>query len=335
MHCELIVPGLFAEASGTRAPALELLLARGRSTVHAGSQSLPVEGWLHAAFAAEGESLPAGALSLAAEGGEPGSECWARADPVHLRLLRDRLIVVPAAAFALSRTEADALVDALNRHFGERLVLQALEPARWCARLDLQLAFHACSPLDAAGRDVDLAIQAGGEAGKRWAALLNEAQMLLHAHPVNVEREARGEPAVNSLWLWGAGSAPRVPRSRWRSVSADDPVARGLARLSGAHERALPEGAEAWLQDSPLDGRHLVLLDALRAPLALGQSAEYAECIDALEKRWFAPLLAALRAGRVGMVTVHVPDSLDASFETIRGDLRRFWRRPRALEKYA
>jgi hypothetical protein len=335
MHCELIVPGLFAEASGTRAPALELLLARGRGAVHTGSGSLPVEAWLQAAFAVEGESLPAGALSLAGAGGEPGPGCWARADPVHLRLLRDRLIVVPAAAFALSRAEADALVEALNRHFGERLALQALEPGRWCARLDLQPGFQASAPLDAAGRDVDLALRAGGEAGKRCAALLNEAQMLLHAHPVNAAREARGEPAVNSLWLWGAGAAPRVPPSHWRSVSADDPIARGLARLSGARERTLPEGAAAWLRDAPPDGRHLVLLDALRAPLALGQSAEYTERIDALEKRWFEPLLAALRAGRVGMVTVHVPDSLGASFETIRGDLRRFWRRPRALEKYA
>ncbi|HEY7239380.1 MAG TPA: hypothetical protein VH600_09440 [Burkholderiales bacterium] len=335
MHCELIVPGLFAEASGTRAPALELLLARGRSALHSGSESLTVEAWLQAAFAVEGESLPAGALSFAGAGGAPGAECWARADPVHLRVLRDRLIVVPSAAFALARAEADALVEALNRHFGERLVLEALEAGRWCARLDRQLAFQAAAPLEAAGRDVDLAIRAGGEAGKRWAALLNEAQMLLHEHPVNAAREARGEPAVNSLWLWGAGSAPRVPASRWRSVSAGDPVALGLARVSGAQPHPLPEGAEAWLRDAPPDGRHLVLLDALRAPLALGQSAEYAECIDALEKRWFAPLLGALRAGRVGMVTVHVPDSLDASFETIRGDLRRFWRRPRALEKYA
>jgi hypothetical protein len=335
MHCELIVPGLFAEASGTRAPALELMLARGRSSVHASSQSVPVEAWLQAAFAVEGESLPTGALSLAGTGGEAGPDCWTRADPVHLRLLRDRLIVVPAAAFALSRLEAGALAEALNGHFGERLVFQVLEPGRWCARLDLQLASHASSPLDAAGRDVDLAIRVGGEAGKRWATLLNEAQMLLHAHPINAAREARGEPAVNSLWLWGAGTTPRVPPSRWRSVSADDPVVRGLARLSGARGGPLPEGAEAWLQDAPPDGRHLVLLDALRAPLALGQSAEYAECIDALEKRWFGPLLAALRAGRVGMVTVHVPDSLGASFETIRGDLRRFWRRPRALEKYA
>src|SRR5437879_10475343 len=41
--------------------------------------------------------------------------------------------------------------------------------------------------------------------------------------------------------------------------------------------------------------------------------------LEVLERGWFAPLLAALRAGRIGMVTIHVPDAPDgASFETIR-----------------
>jgi hypothetical protein len=332
MHCELIVPGLFAEPSGTRAPALELLLARGRS---ASSESQSFEAWLQHAFALEEESLPAGALTLAADGREPGEHCWGRADPVHLRLMRDRLVVVPAAAFSLSGEEAEALVEALNRHFADRLALTPLEPARWCAKLERPFAFNAVPPLEAAGRDADLAQRIGGEAGKRWASLLNEAQMLLHAHPVNLAREARGEPTVNSLWLWGVGPAPRVPPSRWQSVCADDPIALGLARLAGARHRRLPARADAWLEAAPEDGRHLVLLDALRAPLALGHTAAYGESIAALESEWFAPLLAALRAGRVGMVTVHVPDCAGASFEIIRGDLRRFWRRPRALEKYA
>jgi hypothetical protein len=48
------------------------------------------------------------------------------------------------------------------------------------------------------------------------------------------------------------------------------------------------------------------------------------ESASTLEKRWFERSRGALRAGRVGMVTVHVPDSLDASFETIR-------KRPAAL----
>lgn len=331
MHCELIVPGLFAEASGARAPGLELLLARGRGT---SAESKTLEAWLQEAFGLGDAPLAAGALTLLAAGGEPGAALWARADPVHLRLMRDRLIVAPSAAFPLSLEEAQPLCEALNQHFAGILCLQVVEASRWCARLEEELLIEAANPLEIAGRDVELSLP-GGEAGKRCHALLNEAQMLLHAHPVNQAREARAEAAVNSLWLWGVGRAPRVPPAPWQSVSSADPVALGLARLAGVRQRPLPASADAWLEHSPDDGRHLIVLDALRAPLALGQSAEYRECIDALEKHWFAPLLAALRADRVGMVTVHVPDRLGAAFETIRGDLRRFWRRPKALERYA
>jgi hypothetical protein len=331
MHCELAVPGLFAGATEARAPALELLLARGRAAT---SESRPLEAWLQHEFGLEARALPAGALTLLAAHGDPSQACWVRADPVHLRLARDRLIVVPAAAFDIARDEAEALAGALNRHFGEVLALQVVDERRWCARLDEDLVLDAPSALECAGRDVDLTARIGGDPGKRWSRLLNEAQMLLHAHPVNEAREARGEPAVNSLWLWGAGRAPEVPQGRWLSIGAGDPLVLGLAKAAGAQPRPLPASAEEWLAQAPAGGRHLLVLDALRAPLALGQGAAYRESIDALEKHWFAPLLAALRSGRASMLTVHVPDAA-AYFETIRGDLRRFWRRRRALERYA
>ena len=157
--------------------------------------------------------------------------------------------------------------------------------------------------------------------------------MLLHAHPVNEAREARGEPPVNSLWLWGAGRA-RKATSLWNSVLANEPIAMGLAMLARTRYRSLPASAAPWLEGAPGEGRHLVVLDALRAPAALGDIASYEKNLNALEAAWFAPLHRALRAGRIGMLTVHVPDAAQA-FETIRGDLRRFWRRPRALESYA
>jgi hypothetical protein len=331
MHCELAVPGLFGGSTEARAPALELLLARGRS---ASGESRSLEGWLQQEFALGTGPMAAGALTLVGCGADPGNACWARADPVHLRLMRDRLIVVPGAALALSREEADALAEALNRHFSGVLSLRVAEPRRWCAELAQELSLDAPAALEAAGRDVDLTARIGGEAGKRWARLLNEAQMLLHAHPVNQAREARGEATVNSLWLWGTGRLPQAVSGRWRTISASDPLPLGLARRSGAQARALPESGHDWLAGASTDGRHLIVLDALRAPLALGQAAEYRECIEALERLWFAPLLAALRAGRAGMLSLHVPDAA-ASFETVRGDLRRFWRRRRALERYA
>ena len=295
MHCELLVPGLFSSHADGRFAALELLLARARRR-HGAART--VEAWLQDAFELGDAPFPAGALTLLAGGGDPGDSSWARADPAHLRVMRDHVAAAPADAFTLSQAEAEALCESLSRHFAGQLEVQACEPQRWCARL----------PGEALPGD----------------ALLNEAQMLLHAHPVNEAREARGELAINSLRLWGAGRAPRSAHCRWQSVTADDPAVRGAARLAGARHLPLPTSAQEWLDRLPEEGRHLALLDARQTALA------------ELEPRWFAPLLGALRAGRVGMVTLQVPDGAEeVSFETIRGDLRRFWRRAKPLEHYA
>ena len=330
MHCELVAPGLFAAPAAARLPSLELLLARGRCA-SAGSQSL--ETWLHDAFELE-TPLAAGALTLLGAGGEPGTQFWLRADPVHLRLMRDRLILAPGAALHIARDEADLLSEALNRHFAPRLSLQVIDAERWVARVEPDLTLDAPSPLELAGRDVALGMPATG--GSPSHQLLNESQMVLHSHAANEAREARGEPAVNSVWFWGGGRAPRVATKRWHSVSADEPLALGLARAAAMRYRTLPGSATAWLERAPEDGRHLIVLDALRVPLALSETGEYQRAIARLERDWFAPLLAALRDGRIGMITIHVPDAADClAYETIRGDLRRFWRRPRALEHYA
>ena len=325
MHCELVVPGLFAASVGTRFASLELLLARGRSR---SAPALSLEGWLQEAFHLGEAPFAAGALTLLGRGTDPGDAVWARADPVHLRLMRDHLTVVPGDAFDLTREEAEALCVALNGHFSS-MNFTACEPRRWCARLAEEIPFDAQTPLEVSGRDVNLS------GATRWHALLNEAQMVLHEHPVNEAREARGEPAVNSIWLWGAGRVPREAQCPWQSVTADDPAALGAARLAGARQRALPRSAQDWLERLPEDGRHLAVLDALRAPLALAKDSLQAD-IEVLERNWFAPLLAALRSGRIGMLTVHVPDGAEGfSSETIRGDLRRFWRLAKSIEHYA
>ena len=295
MHCELLVPGLFGNHADGRFAALELLLARARRR-HGAART--VETWLQERFELGDAPFPAGALTVLASGGDPGASNWTRADPAHVRVMRDHVATAPADAYTLSQSEADTLCEALSRHFAGQLEVQACEPQRWSARL----------PGDTQPGDV----------------LLNEAQMLLHAHPVNEAREARGELPINSLKLWGAGHAPSSAHCDWLSVSADDPAVRGAARLAGARHRPLPASAQEWLERLPEDGRHLALLDARQAALA------------ELEPLWFAPLLAALRAGRVGMLTLHVPDAAEeVSFETIRGDLRRFWRLTKPIEHYA
>jgi hypothetical protein len=294
MHCELVVTGLLSGSAEMRVGALELLLARGRQQRR---PARTLEAWLQEVFELEGASFPAGALTVLAAGGDPADARWTRADPVHLRVMRDRVAMV-SEGFGISEDEARTLSEAINRHFAGQLEVSAPEPRYWCARLEGNVALN--------------------------DALINEVQMLLHAQPVNETREARGELAINSLSFWGEGRAPARARSRWQSVVADDPAVRGIARLAAARHRPLPRSAQDWLDRLPEDGRHLAVLDARQAPLA------------DLEQHWFAPLLAALRAQRVGMVTVHVPDGAEeVSFETIRGDLRRFWRRAKPIEHYA
>lgn len=340
MHAELVVPALLPRGDAQqfpsqlpKTPALEQLLARARRR---SDERCSYEQWIAAACGfGEGGRLPAGALTLLAEGRAPGDAVWMRADPVHLRLGRTDLSFVPASAFDLDARESAALADALNRHFAGEFEFFAVNPRHWCVRLAAVPQVTARSTAEVAGCDVDANLPQGEDA-KLWHARLNEIQMLLHRHPVNEAREARGAPEVNSVWFWGAGKIPAGCEFRWRSVSADEPVVRGLALRAGRRAQVLPQSAEAWLAQLPEAGHDLVVLDALRMPLALGDAAAWNERLVELEARWFGPLLGALRKGRIGMLTLHAPDGRDAlSAETVRSDLRRFWRRRKPLSAYA
>ena len=322
MHVELVVPALFqAEAP---APALELLLARGR---RAASAACSLEDWYGRAFGLP-PPLPAGALTALAYEQNASTQGWLRADPVHLRADRDRLLLIPSAGFEVGADEARELCRALNKHFSDQFSLHDFAPEVWGMQLKNDLNPKTRAPTEIAGSDVDRELPE-----KAWHPLLNEIQMALYQHPVNTARLARGAPVINSIWPWGAGPLPAASRAAWQSLTAEDPVARGLARLAGIRQRATAGGAAPWLVRVPEEGRHLVVLDALRGARALGDAKALTQRLQSLEAGWFAPLLGALRGGRVGMVTLHAPDA-GLSFETIRGDLRRFWRRPRPLASY-
>jgi len=346
MHLALAIPALFPAHGALqdafdrlRPPTLELLVARGR--IERRPQEY-FEAWLAQAFGLEGNALPAGALTVLADDAQAavGDGRWMRADPVHLHLARDHLRLVPSAAFTLTQDEAAALCETLNAHFAGILSIRpsARDPGCWTARIEGMALPSNPPPLEATGDDVDLHLRAQADAADatnvtRAHALLNELQMLLHQHPVNEARETRGEPAINSVWFWGGGPAPSRLQGHWRTVSADEPLAHGLARLAATRARPLAASADSWLEDAPEDdGRHLIVLDGLRVPHALQDEERYLAGVQVLEARWLAPLLDALRTQRIGMLTLHVPDATEAlTVETVRADLRRFWRRPRAL----
>jgi hypothetical protein len=287
------------------------------------------EAWLFERFGvARQRDWPVAPYTLLADGGAPERHYWMRADPVHLQVGRDSLGLVDSAAFEVSRAESEALVETLNRHFGETMLFFAMQPARWYVRLEKAPDMQTTPTAAARGLAIDEKLPNGPEA-MRFHALMNEAQMLLHEHPVNAEREARGEPALNSVWFWGGGVIDAERARPFSTVFGDDPLARGLALAAGIPTRALPKDADSVLSALGDEGLALVVVDAPR-------EARPGERRTALERDWFVPLLAALKSGRVGMLTLHLggADSL-LDVETVRSDLRYFWRRRKPLSAYA
>jgi hypothetical protein len=309
--------------------ALETLFARGRRKR---GTAVDLESWLLGVWQAEA----AAPHSLAADGGAPGDAHWARADPCSLRLTRDAVVPLDATMFELSRTEADALVAHLNRHFADRgLAFHAPQPERWYVRIEAPWP-HVAPSLGAA-RGKPVVVRPGADPDAvRSAALANEIQMALHEHPVNAAREDRGAPPVNAIWLWGGGRFARPAARPFRRVRTRDPLAAGLALGSGAAVFPPAADAERWLRASGDDGVELLVLDALRDPASYGAAEDWRQRLAALEHDWFAPLAEALARGRIGMITLHAVGAggtLEA--ETTRQDLRHFWRRRRPLASYA
>src|SRR6266508_67508 len=329
MHCELYISDFFPRDGlqrAERAAAAETLIARGRRRRTA---LVSREAWLFGRFGVlRQRDWPVAPYTLLADGGAPGPHYWMRADPVHLQVGRDSLVLADSAAFEVSRAESEALVEALNRHFGQTMLVYPLRPARWYVRLDKAPDMQTTPAAAARGAAIDEKLPAGPDA-MRFHALMNEAQMLLHEHPVNAGREARGDLSLNSIWFWGGGVIEAAKARPFSAVVGDDPLARGLALAAGIPARALPRDAGSMLASLADEGVALVVLDALR-------EAQLRERRTALERDWFLPLLAALKSSRIGMLTLHLAgENRLLQVETVRSDLRYFWRLRRPLSAYA
>ena len=326
MHCNLYIPDFFSAEgfSSDSLAAAETLIARGRRKWIA---PISPEAWLFERFGVPKQrDWPVAPYTLLADGGAPERHYWMRADPVHLRVSRDSLGLTDT--FEVSRAESEALVETLNRHFGPTMLFYPMRPARWYVRLEKAPDMQTTPAAAARGLAVDETLPSGPDA-VRFHALMNEAQMLLHEHPVNAGREARAEPALNSVWFWGGGVLDAKHARPFSMVFGDDPLARGLALAAGIPVRALPKDAGSMLADLGEEGVALVVLDSPR-------EAQLRERRAALERDWFGPLLAALKSGRIGMLTLQLcgVDSL-LEVETVRSDLRYFWRRRKPLSAYA
>lgn len=325
MSLDLLIPDLLRAPGALAAPtlpSLERWLARADlARVPGGAIA-----WLGRAFGLA-HPIPVAAIETGGEG------AWLRADPVHLRVGREGVQLVPAAALAIVEDEAAALVEALNAHFREdRLVFVASAAGRWHVRVPANELPRTVAPEEARGRDVALVFPEGS-GSISWRRALTEAQMVLAAHGVNERRESAGKPAVNSVWFWGGGSLPAQAAAPYRWLASTDAFVRGLGRLTATPAATVP-ATIADMPDSPQGGGMLVELAGLQAAIDGADAAAWRDEALRLERDWFARLGSAI--ARFGRVRLVIPAQADTLVATLGGSARwRLLRGAKPLASYA
>jgi len=236
-------------------------------------------------------------------------------DPAYVELDREGATLTALDALELSAAESAQLIDSLNQHFAAELSVTAYSPQHWLLRRPLQL--HTSPPSQVLWRHLGEMLPVGPDAGE-WRRLLNEMQMLLHAHPLNQARMEQGRLPVNSLWLWGGGElAPGV--SHCDRVFADDELVRLAAAYSGIEYAALP----GRLAAADLTAQRSLLVCNAHLP-ALMRKDVYAwfAALEQLEQAYLAPLLESLNRAELDSVMLLSDTN---QIVLTRRDLRR-WR---------
>ena len=340
MHLTLLVPELIWPEPADQfalgklaAPGLEWLLARARLDRQ---PPRPFETVLTGRFGLD--PAPCGALRLLGEGCDDArSGHWLCADPVHLHFHQERIILADPGAFDLADDEANDIVAALNAEFADVGQFHVANARRWYLKLNVApqghflrgAVDHLAEPISAvAGRRVDGEIS--GLPLSRW---LNEVQMFLHGHPVNERRQTIGQPAINSLWLWGGGSLPEVAAPTFSAVFSDNPLAAGLARVTGIPQFDRPAAlADVLAQGSK---QPLVILDQLLPRVLYEDGDGWHDGIEQLDADWFVPLKKALgsKVNRISLIAPTVYGEL--RYMLTAGDRWKLWKSGKPLAETA
>ncbi len=329
-NVHLLLPDLFLPVAFASEVSADLELpVLGKLLVRAQSEKISVHGVeqaLCAAFGMEVQGdLPIAAVSAKFDDLPIGN--YLRADPVHLRLQRDQMLLSQAE---LTAEEASQFCASLNEYFaGQGMTFHVPHPLRWYVELAQLPEMQTRALSEVIGSNVRGALPQGTDA-PRWHQLFNEIQMLLFAHPLNEARESRGESPINSLWFWGGSAALGQVRTEYDVVVSDDVLGEMFAAAAGLSHQQL-EGR--WQVQA---GRQLLVCTSLSRCLQAGDLHAWRMEVQRLERDLFQPLLQALRGGQLERLQIDAMAGENSkTFQVTRADLWRFWRSSKPLAKYS
>ena len=217
------------------------LMVSGEDAIDVGlEQNAPPSGLPQERFLL-GEQLPIAPVLLLGQSdlAVNPNETIACLQPVHLHATRDHLILMAQSQIDLTENESTRLLNValpfIEEDFGGKILFQGQRDWFIPAGPFASLATHSID--QAHGRNIDWWMPRDtSELGvaKLWRKLQNEIQMLWHIDPVNAEREQRGYPSINSLWISGIGklSDIQIPQllENVSRIYGDHPLLAGLAK---------------------------------------------------------------------------------------------------------
>jgi len=140
--------------------------------------------------------------------------CWAHLTPMHFSVSTDQVTALDPELLQLTDKESQAFMEALAPLFpaDEGWQRQWQDALHWrvAHAQFLGLDRRSSASLD---RVVNRSVTPWMPQAPILRRLLNEIQMTLHNHPLNLAREARGQLAVNSVWVADISSAATAPLS--------------------------------------------------------------------------------------------------------------------------
>lgn len=203
-------------------------------------------------FSLDAATLPAAALIRQRLAGDATDGLWLSADPCWVQPDLTGVRLLAWGALGLDQTAADALAEPLRPLFEDAgMQLHVSSPDHWQLRLPQDAEVPAfASPEHALGDDLFQHLPQS----RGWRQRLNEVQMLLHQHPLNTQRRQRGQPPVNSLWLWGGGRLPDSITTALRGVVTEDLLLQALAQRAGLDpqlrtSQSIADAGAGWLVD--------------------------------------------------------------------------------------
>jgi hypothetical protein len=260
------------------------------------------------------------ALGVGISGMRDGTGDWFHAEPIHLAAgMKDVTLVPLRLAAALTTEERRALTSTLQEHLtNDGCDLHPNASNEWLLGSTRPFNVQTVCAEYAMRNEWSAVLPQGAGAGQ-VRRLMTELQMLLHDHPINEARVARGVPTVNALWLWGngaVGSARDVAQSR--ACYGGDDYLRGICKANRWH--APPSNAS---------------IDSALAQVQNGTAIVYVvtdPVATEFEERWLSPSLAALKRGAIARLEL-VIDEWHLTID--RWQLRKFWRGASPIDAWA